>query len=113
MADPVTVYVSSRCTNCQRFVGALRRTDVGASARILDVDVSGPVRGLEYVPTVREPSGRLFAGTQAFEWLKQFEASVELDSAFGGGGGLPFSMVDDATGLASYAEAYSAFTPPV
>ena len=111
MAEPATVYVSSRCTNCQRFVGALRRTDIGASTRIIDVDVSGPVRGLEYVPTVREPSGKLFAGTQAFEWLKQFEASAELDTF--AGGGLPFSMVDDATGLASYAEGFSAFEPPV
>ena len=92
-----TVYVSSRCTNCQRFVGALRRTDIAASTQVVDVDVTGPVRGLEYVPTVRTATGAVLSGTKAFEWLKDYEAGADLDSA-GGFGGLAFSMVTDTTG---------------
>ncbi len=108
-----TVYVSSRCTNCQRFVGALRRSQVADSARVVDVDVAGPVRGLEYVPTVADGAGGVHAGTRAFEWLKQYESLDELDPAGFGGAGLPFSMVDDATGTAAYADPFAPFTPPV
>lgn len=107
-----TVYVSSRCTNCQRFVGALRRSQVADSTRVIDVDVAGPVRGLEYVPTVADGAGGVHAGTRAFEWLKQHESLDDLDPAVCGAG-LPFSMIDDATGIAAYADPFAPFTPPV
>jgi hypothetical protein len=103
-----TVYVSSRCTNCQRFVGALRRTDIAASTQVVDVDVTGPVRGLEYVPTVRTATGAVLSGTKAFEWLKDYEAGADLDSA-GGFGGLAFSMVTDTTGALLRGDAFAPF----
>jgi hypothetical protein len=103
-----TVYVSSRCTNCQRFVGALRRTDAAKSTQIVDVDVAGPVRGLDYVPTVRTATGAVLSGTKAFEWLKDYEGSADLDCV-GGFGGLAFSMVDDATGAALRGDAFAPF----
>ena len=103
-----TVYVSSRCTNCQRFVGALRRTDIAQSTQIVDVDVTGPVRGLDYVPTVRTANGAVMSGTKAFEWLKDYEASADLDCV-GGFGGLAFSMVADSTATLLRGEAFAPF----
>lgn len=108
-----TLYVSPQCPNCTRFMGAMQRIDsLKNSIRVVDVTRSGsPV---EYVPTLVLQSGQQFTGTKLFEWLKQHEADAPLDGmSFADCAGLPFSALqDDAGGLATFAETFSAFEAP-
>lgn len=108
-----TLYVSPQCPNCTRFMGAMQRIDsLKNSIRVVDVTRSGsPV---EYVPTLVLQSGQQFTGTKLFEWLKQHEGDAPLDGmSFAECAGLPFSALgDDAGGLATFAETYSAFEAP-
>lgn len=108
-----TLYVSSQCPNCIRFLGAMQRVaGLRASVKVVDVNKSGsPV---EYVPTLVLQDGGQYTGTKLFEWLKQHEADAPLDGmSFADCAGLPFSTLeDDSGGLATFAETYSAFEAP-
>lgn len=83
-------YISRSCPNCTRFVEGVHRVpQLKGCLQIMDIDSLPPEskQGLQYVPTVVDSSGHMHVGTKAFEWLKQFDAEVELDAApdlFGG-----------------------------
>ena len=70
------------------------------------------VRHIQRVPALvlGGPGGQTLYGTQAFEWLQQFQADVELEG-FSGNGSLPFSDTTSATPYATYATVFSAFEP--
>lgn len=109
-----TLVYSPQCPNCMRFLDALGRTPVAADVAVVDVHEVPPERAahLAAVPALitGDGSGTLY-GTKAFEWLKQFEADVELDGFVGGHGSLGFSDVEAAQGYVTYAQSFSAFEP--
>ncbi len=103
------LYVSSRCPNCNRFIGALARLEISRQVRVVDVDRQ-PVEGIEAVPTRSDGRGT-FVGTEAFKWLAQHEADAPLDTiSLMGNHGLPFSDIS-TDGDIEFSEQYSAFQP--
>lgn len=111
MATAQLVY-SAQCPNCMRFLGALNRTPARASVTKIEVGALTPEqrRQVTAVPTLITASGSVLVGTKAFEWLKQFEGQMEVDS-FSLGRGLPFSEIMDDEAAMSFATPYSAFEP--
>ncbi len=109
-----TLVYSEQCPNCVRFIDALRRTKVAAEVRLVDVSTlpEAQLSNVQAVPALILAGGAVLYGTKAFEWLKQFEGDVELDTFVPGGGGLPFSDVDSLQGYALYSENFSSFTAP-
>lgn len=109
-----TLLYSDQCPNCLRFIEALSRTPVAREVALVDVRSvrADQLENVKAVPALLTDGDTLY-GTSAFEWLKQFEADVELEgfAGGGGGGGLAFSDVTSAQGYASYAHVYSAFEP--
>lgn len=108
-----TLLYSTQCPNCLRFIDALKRTSAAASVSLADVASLSPsqLASVQAVPALVLADGQTLYGTKAFEWLKQFEADVELEGFAGGGGALPFSDVEALQGYATYAESFSAFEP--
>lgn len=74
-----TVYISSQCSNCTRFIEQLQwlqSTDLKISVKVINID-DHPVQNLTAVPTVVD--GReVHVGTQAFQWLQSFDDKVPL-----------------------------------
>ena len=105
-----TAVISTGCTNCVRFVDALKRTKTAAErVRLVDVATLDESQrtGLTAVPTLILGDGRRLVGTDAFQWLDQFAAEVEPD-AFGGFGALPFSDITADIGFATFSDPYTA-----
>lgn len=105
-----TLVYSEQCPNCTRFIDALSRTSAASDVALVDVAhlTAQQLARVQAVPALVLPSGQTVYGTKAFEWLKQFEADVELDG-FAGNGSLPFSDVTSMQGYATYAQSFSAF----
>jgi hypothetical protein len=103
------LFVSNRCPNCSRFIGALARLEVAGQVRIVDVDRQ-PVEGVEAVPTLSD--GRAtYVGSEAFKWLAQHEADAPLDTiSLMGNHGLAFSDIS-TDGDIEFSEQYSSFQP--
>jgi len=95
-----------------RFLGALDRTPAKGMVRRVDVNTLHleQRKHITAVPTLVLSSGAMLVGTQAFEWLKEYEGQVEVDS-FTPGRGLPFSNVEDDTATLFFSTPYSAFEP--
>jgi hypothetical protein len=109
-APTATVYFSTRCPNCERFLDGVRRSSSArASARLVDIDQT-PVRGVQYVPTVVLPTGQVHVGTKAFEWLRGHESDAEFEP-YSSARGLAFSHVTTSGGI-TYSEPFSQFVPP-
>ena len=110
-----TVYISNQCPNCIRLLSTIRRiASLNSSTRIVDIDsqMSPEQRSqIEFVPTFATAAGAMFVGAKAFEYLKQYDGEIELDSAPLGGGSLAFGAIDDGDGL-GYSGFYGEFTKP-
>jgi hypothetical protein len=108
-----TLLYSAQCPNCSRFIDALSRTSAAAEVAVVDVATLHPsqLARVSAVPALVLAGGRTVYGTQAFEWLKQYEADVDLDGFEGENGALAFSDVSSAQGYVNYAQSYSAFQP--
>ncbi len=105
----IVAIVSSECTNCKRFVDALRMSKTGSSmVGVVDVATLGEKQrnGLKAVPTLVLQNGKHLVGTEAFKWLDQFSEEIEPD-AFGGFGALPFSDVQADIGFAMFSDPYA------
>ena len=103
------LFVSSRCPNCSRFIGALARLEVARQVRIVDVDRQA-VEGIEAVPTLSDGKGT-YVGSEAFKWLAQHEADAPLDTiSLMGNHGLAFSEIS-TDGDIEFSEQYSSFEP--
>lgn len=76
-------YVSSQCINSRRFLDTLASLP-HAKVRVIDIDVTPPPPGLEYVPTVISSEGNVLVGSQAFEFLKQLHNDISLASYLDG-----------------------------
>lgn len=107
-----TLVYSTQCTNCSRFMDALSRTPIASQVNLVDVVTLNPtqVARVQAVPALITPQGTTMYGTQAFEWLKQYEADVELEGFTVGNGSLAFSEVE-SRGYATYADDFGAFEP--
>lgn len=105
----IVAIVSPECTNCARFVDALRMSKTG-SGMVTVVNVSSLSEsqraGLRAVPTLVLQNGKHLVGTDAFKWLDQFSEEIE-PQAFGGFGALPFSDVQADIGFAMFSDPYS------
>lgn len=102
-----------QCPNCMRFVGALDRTPARGTVAKVDVNSLSPeqCRHVTAVPTLVLNTGTVLVGTQAFDWLKQFEGQLELDSYTPGRGSLPFSDFHDDQFALNYSQPYGPFEP--
>lgn len=114
MSGHATLVYSQQCPNCVRFIDALQRTSM--AGRVVMVEVAQLAReqlsAVSAVPALVTPEGQTLYGTKAFEWLKQYEADVELEAFYGGAGaGLAFSDVE-GIGYASYHHGFDDFQPP-
>ena len=107
-----TLIFSAQCPNCTRFIEALARTPIARDVAMMDVATLSrdQLSGLVAVPSL-VTDGQTLCGTKAFEWLKQFEAEVEVDGFSVGSGSLAFSDVSNAQGYATYADDFSTFEP--
>lgn len=109
-----TLVYSPQCPNCMRFLDALGRTAEASNVAVVDVHEvpADQAAHLAAVPALitGDGNGTLY-GTKAFEWLKQFEADVELDGFVAGQGSLGFSDFTSMQGYVTYAQGYSAFEP--
>lgn len=112
MAQQHTLVYSPQCPNCLRFMDALGRTTAARDVRLVDVSQLTDVQlqRVQAVPALVLAGGQTMYGTKAFEWLKQYEADVELES-FAANGTLAFSDVQSPQGYATYAEQFSSFEP--
>ena len=114
MRGTTTLVYSPQCPNCMRFLDALKRTPAARDVVVVDLHTLGrdELSRLAAVPALVMPDGTVVYGTKAFEWLKQFEADMELDSFVAGRGSLAFSDLGSAQGYATYAESFSPFEAP-
>lgn len=103
---------ASQCPNCMRFIGALERTPARDAVNKIDANSLTPDqrRHISAVPTLVLDTGVTLVGTQAFEWLKQYERDVDVES-FSTGRGLAFSDIESDQAFASFAVPYSQFEP--
>lgn len=108
-----TLVYAPQCPNCTRFMGALDRTPAKSMIRKVDVNTLGPDqrKHVTAVPMLVLSTGTTLVGTRAFEWLKDYEAQVEVDS-FSPGRGLAFSDIADNAATMRFWTPYSAFEPP-
>jgi hypothetical protein len=91
---PLAVYVSDRCSNCNRLINYLKRIPSLSDTRVIDID-RYPTQGIEFVPTLIDNGGKSHVGSKAFEFLKEFEAEIELESVQLGSGQLAFGTIND------------------
>jgi len=89
----IVVYVSSRCSNCARVTGLLTKIPSLQGARVVDIDRT-PVQGIQYVPTLVDQRGKSHVGSEVLEFLKSYEAEIELEPAQFGSS-LAFGRIDD------------------
>lgn len=108
-----TVYVSSQCPNCVRFLATLRRIPSLRNTHVVNIDTLAPEQRnkIEFVPTFVDTRGSVHTGAKAFDYLKEFDGEVELESAPLGGGSLAFGSLTDGEGL-EYSGFYGEFTAP-
>lgn len=101
-----------QCPNCMRFLGALDRTPMRDAVARVDWNTltADQRRQVPAVPMLILNTGGVLTGTKAFEWLRQYEGDVELES-FCGGRGLAFSEVEDEGCTMAWSTPYSAFEP--
>ena len=104
------LFVAPQCPNCARFIGALDRTPIASQVQRIDVSSLSPQQRAQVpaVPMLLLDSGATLVGSKAFEWLKQYEAGVELES-YMAADGLGFSSIDDTNTFVTYAHAWSPF----
>ena len=106
------LYYAPQCPNCMRFVSALERTPAREAVHKVDINSlpDNQRKNVPAVPMVCLSTGTTLVGTQAFNWLKQFEGQLELDS-FSTGRGLPFSDLADDSGTLMFSTPYGDFEP--
>lgn len=97
MTSQYVLFYAPQCPNSARFIEALDRTPVAQAVARVDVNWLTPDQRshIQAVPTMQVPEGFL-TGTDAFNWLKAFEANVE-PGCYGPSNGLAYSTLGDAT----------------
>lgn len=110
------LFYAAQCPNCMRFLGALDRTPQAAQVRRIDVNtLTQQQRGyIHAVPMLVLNTGAVLTGTQAFQWLKEYEQGSTLDSfdlCAPGLGRLAFSDFGSADSTILFSSAYSQFEP--
>lgn len=106
------LFYAAQCPNCMRFIGALDRTPAARSVARVDVNTLTPDQRAQVtaVPMLVLNTGTVVVGTKAFEWLKQYEGQMEVES-YSLGRGLAFSDYHDDQFTMSWSTPYSDFEP--
>lgn len=108
-------YVSQFCPNCKRFVDCVKSSQQAQQDfTIVDIGTLGhdQLRRLTVVPTVQAKDGRIFAGTQAFDLLKEYQSDAPPQSVdVGTLGDLMYSEVSDDSCNPKSIGFYDAFVP--
>lgn len=91
-------YVSRQCPNCIRFVKIIRRLNLD-DVELYNVDERPPQHNIHAVPTLVTSQG-IKTGTDAFEFLQQYESTLPLEAyatvlGEGGAGELSYTSLDD------------------
>lgn len=105
------VYYSQNCANSQRLLSILGRIpSLQRRVQMKDVHSLSPSEraGLQYVPTIVDDQGRQHVGSKAFEFMKQFDEEMELESAPPSFGRLAFSDLE-GFGESQYTTAFGDF----
>lgn len=94
-----TAYVSQQCPNSDRFMKIVQRLQLTTSdLRVINIDVQAPQHPIQSVPTIVSRQGEFISGTDAFQWLQQFENRLPLEAyatVLGAGdGGLPYTDIE-------------------
>jgi hypothetical protein len=94
----IVAYVSQQCPNSIRFVKIIRRLKL-EDVQLYNVDEQPPRHSIHAVPSVVTPGG-IKTGTEAFEWLQQYENRLPLEAyatvlGEGGAGELAYTSLDD------------------
>ena len=102
--------VSTECTNCKRFVGALEKIQ-NHGLIVADYSSLTPTQqtSISAVPTVILNSGKRLVGTSAFKWLTEtFYANMEPDAFHGFDNcDLSFSDINDSVGYCTFQTNYA------
>lgn len=100
----IAIFVSDRCSNCNRFLSTVRRIPSLQSARVVDVG-QNHVPDITHVPTLVDTRGTRHVGSKAFEWLKRFEGEIEIEPMQLGSKSLSFGDINKS-GEYGYAETF-------
>lgn len=107
-------FISQHCPNCRRFVEAIRLSErAQTEVRLVDIDtLSAAARSqLRVVPTVQTVSGRTVSGSEAFEFLKEYESDSHIGAYEIGSAPLVFSDYDRDDGVAQTVGFFDSFEP--
>lgn len=91
-------YVSNQCPNCIRFMKIVRRLGL-EDVELYSVDERPPQHNIHAVPSVVTSQG-VKTGTEAFEWLHQYESKLPLEAyatvmGEGDAGELQYTSLED------------------
>jgi len=91
-------YVSRQCPNCIRFIKIIRRLNLD-DVQLYNIDEHAPRHQIQAVPALVTSDG-IRTGTQAFEYLQQYESTLPLEAyatvmGEGSAGELAYTSLDD------------------
>jgi hypothetical protein len=92
------VFVVPGETNSARITESLKKIRCLHDVTTLVNVLKRPYDGIDTVPTLLVDGRNKLVGTQAFEYLKNFDAELD-DSLLGCGGSLGFSPIEGDTGV--------------
>lgn len=106
------LFYAPQCPNCTRFIDTLNRTPAMKSVQLVDVNTLTQQhrQQLTAVPTLIIPGSAPRVGNKAFEWLLQFNGSMEIED-YSGGKGLAYSEYSDVSAPIKFTQGFSPFSP--
>ena len=105
---PIVIYYSDKCSNCVRLLNNVRRIPSLQNARLVYIERTGAVRGIDAVPTLVDERGQRHIGGKAFEFLKRYEDETIIEPVQLGTGGLSYGSIENG-GELSYTTNYFDF----
>lgn len=108
------LYYSQNCSSCARLMSIIQRiASLRNKVEYQDIHTVPPSQrsSLQYVPTVVDDNGQQHVGYKAFDFMKQYEQEIELQSAPLSFGTLTFSALE-GYGESEYAEHFGDFVAP-
>ena len=76
-SEMYTLYMSTRCNNCVRFLQNLDQSEMKQFTHVVDVDKFQVPPGITCVPTLISSDGKSFTGKAAFDVLGQHATEIE------------------------------------
>lgn len=91
---PIVLYVSEKCSNCQRLMNTVRLIPSLQTSRVVNIEQS-PTPGIDRVPTLVDERGQRYVGGKAFEFLKKYEQEIQLQPMQLGTGSLAYGSIEN------------------